>query len=69
MAKDSEKMFQIEARNSEIGEIMKEGWSSHLWSHFDGNCIFLDGLGCYLKYIHSDQPNEARSQMTTLSEL
>ena len=34
-----------EARNSEIGEIMKEGWSSHLWSDFDGNCIFVDGLG------------------------
>ena len=32
-------------RNSEIGEIMKEGWSSHLWSDFDGNCIFVDGLG------------------------
>ena len=28
-----------------IGEIMKEGWSSHLWSDFDGNCIFVDGLG------------------------
>ena len=45
MAKDTEKMFQIEARNSEIEEIMKEGWSSHLWSDFEGNCIIVDGLG------------------------
>ena len=44
-AKDFEKMFQLEDRNSDVGEIMKEGWSSHLWSEFDGNCIFVDGLG------------------------
>ena len=43
--KDTEKMFQIEARNSEIGEIMREGWRSYLWSDFDGNCIIVDGLG------------------------
>ena len=47
MAKDSEKRFQMrpEARNSKIGEIMKEGWNSHLWSDFDRNCKFVDGLG------------------------
>ena len=41
------KMFQMksEARNSYISKIMKEGWSSHLRSEFDGNCIFVDGLG------------------------
>ena len=59
MAKDSEKMLQVEARNSEIGEIIIEGWSSHLWSDYDRNCIFMDG---YLKDIHSDQPKEARGR-------
>ena len=74
MAKDSEKMFQIEARNSEIGEIMKEGWSSHLWSDFDGNCIFVDGLGAIWKiFIQTNQKRpEAKvdlgGQMTTLSK-
>ena len=38
-----------EAKNSDIGEIKKEGWSSHLWSEFDGNCIFFDGLGAIWK--------------------
>ena len=28
---------------------MKEGWTSHLWSEIDGNCIFADGLGAILK--------------------
>ena len=45
MTKILKKMLQLEARNSDISEIMKEGWSSHLWSEFDGNCIFVDGLG------------------------
>ena len=34
-----------EARNSDNGEIMREGWNSHMWSEIDRNCIFADGLG------------------------
>ena len=43
--KIQKKKFQLEARNSDNGKIMKEGWNSHLWSEIDGNCIFVDGLG------------------------
>ena len=35
---------------------MIEGWSSHLWSDFDGNCIFVDGLGAIWKiFVQTNQ--------------
>ena len=53
---------------------MKEGLSSHLWSAFDGNCIFVDGLGAIWKiFIQTNQKRpEAKvdfgGQTTTLSK-
>ena len=49
MTKILKKMLQLEARNSDISEIMKEGWSSHLWSEFDRNGIFVNCLGAIRK--------------------
>ena len=53
---------------------MKEGWSSHLGSDFDKNCIIVDGLGAIWKiFIQTNQKRpEAKvdfgGQMTTLSK-
>ena len=47
---------------------MKEGWSCHLWSDFDGNCIFVDGLGAIWKIFIQTNQKRPEVKMTTLSK-
>ena len=63
-----------EARNSDNGEIMGEGWNSHMWSEIDRNCIFVDGLGAIWKifnqnsHMRPEAKLDLRGHMTTQSK-
>ena len=46
---------------------MKGGRSSHLWSDFDGNCIFVDGFGAIWKIFI--QTNQMRPEANSRSHL
>ena len=53
------KKFQLEARNNDNGEIMREDWNSHLWSEIG---IGIAYFWMVLKDIQSDLPHEGRGQ-------
>ena len=63
-----------EARNSDNGEIMRDGWNSHMWSEIDRNCIFVDGLGAIWKifnqnsHMRPEAKLDLRGHMTTQSK-
>ena len=57
------KKFQIEARNSDNGEIMKEGWNNHMLFRNRLELHICKCFGSYLKDFQSDLPHEALEEI------